>query len=327
MPKKNFDQQLEQLSELRTAEPSSAVPSLRKALANRNNYIVSKAAKITAELGLKDLVPDLLAALERFFNNGVKSDPQCWAKNAIVPALVKLGSQESAVFLRGLHYVQNEPTWTPPFVLDTATALRGKCILALIECRDLSDTALLSHLLELLVDPDKTVRAEAANGIGRINRPEAALLLRLRALTGDEEPEVIGACFSALLAIESEAAIGFVARFLERDQYVAEEAALALGLMRNPKAFQVLKSHYEQSPSPAPTLLTAMALSRQDEAIDFLVSLIEKHDSEAEAAIKALASAGLPSEVRDRVGVGLRAADTQLRSAFEQHFPRTESGH
>ena len=74
-----------------SAGAPSTVDSLRKALANRNNYIAAKAAKIAAELGLKALIPDLLTTFDFFFIDPVKSDPQCWAKNALVQALASLG--------------------------------------------------------------------------------------------------------------------------------------------------------------------------------------------------------------------------------------------
>src|SRR5437763_7824082 len=107
MSKKKFEEQLAALEELRESGGAPAtVDSLRKALANRNNYVAAKAAKITAELGLKALLPDLLAAFDRFFIDPAKSDPQCWAKNAIVQALVSLGHEESAVYIRGLRHIQ-----------------------------------------------------------------------------------------------------------------------------------------------------------------------------------------------------------------------------
>ena len=55
MSNKKYEQQLEALDQLREDLSSPAtVDSLRKALSNRNNYLVAKAAKITAEAGLKD---------------------------------------------------------------------------------------------------------------------------------------------------------------------------------------------------------------------------------------------------------------------------------
>src|SRR5947208_3587863 len=83
--------------------------SLRKALANRNNYLVAKAAKITAEAALRTLVPDLLSALERFFINAAKTDPQCWAKKALYQALADLAHHDSEIYLRGLTHFQLEP--------------------------------------------------------------------------------------------------------------------------------------------------------------------------------------------------------------------------
>ena len=61
MSKKKFEQQLAALDELRlSAGAPATVERLRKALGDRNNYLVAKAAKIAAELGLPALIPDLL---------------------------------------------------------------------------------------------------------------------------------------------------------------------------------------------------------------------------------------------------------------------------
>jgi len=323
LPKKKFEEQLAALDELReSAGAPATVDSLRKALANRNNYVVAKASKITAELGLKALLPDLLSAIDRFFIDPVKSDPQCWAKNALVQALASLGHEESAVFIRGLRHIQMEPVWGGQE--DTAAALRGNCALALVACRDLSDFALLSHLIEILVDRDKTVRVEAARAIGRLNRPEAGLLLRLRALSGDDEPEALGACLSALLSVEGRVGIDFVARFLEAGGDESEEAALALGLMRTPEAFQALKQRWERERDAtfAAILLSAIALTRQQEAIDFLIQLIETDSDSAVAALSALGSAGLPSEVRARIDAAVQSSgNARLRPVFAKHFP------
>jgi HEAT repeat protein len=323
VPKKKFDQQLADLEELRASAGDASTPDrLRKALSDRNNYVVAKAARITEELGVRALIPDLLSAFDRFFIDPVKSDPQCWAKNALVQALASLDHNDSAVFLRGLRHVQREPVWGGQE--DTAAALRGNSALALVQCRDLSDIQVLTYLIEILVDSDKTVRVEAARAIGRINRPEAALLLRLRALVGDEEPEALGACFSALLSIEGRDGIDFVSRFLDADEDARDEAALALGLMRSPEALKVLRDRWEQerNSSFAAVLLSAIALTRQQEAIDFLIQLIETNSESAGAAIAAVGSAGLPPEVRSQAAAAIeRSRNALLRPVFKQHFP------
>jgi len=314
MPKKQLEQQLEALDTLRQAGPTPASSeALRKALGNRNNYYVGKAAKVAADLVLTGLIPDLLTALGRFFTDPGKSDPQCWAKNAIVQALADLGHADSASFLRGLRHVQMEPVWGGQS--DTAGPLRARCALALVQCRDLSDSVLLSHLIEVLTDQDKTVRVEAARAIGRIDRPESALLLRLRALVGDPEPEVLGACFSALLAIEGERSITFVTRFLDDpDEAIMGEAALALGMTHDDGAFKILKDHWERR--HADVLLSAIALTNLPEALDFLIDQVA---ADSLSALEALASARITAEIRTRIAAAVESTgNPRLRAAFEK---------
>src|SRR5207253_2656163 len=152
MSKAAFDKKMEAIDAMRSAEP------LRKALKERNNFLVAKAAGIAGDLGLQELVPDLLAAFDRFLANAVKSDPQCWAKNAIVKALKDLGHDDAAVFIRGMRHVQLEPVWGD--VSDTAANLRGACAIALTGCV-LDKITLLTHLIDLLADPEKPARIDA----------------------------------------------------------------------------------------------------------------------------------------------------------------------
>jgi HEAT repeat protein len=295
LSKKQFEAQLAALERLRdSADPAA---ELRKALRNRNNYLASKAARLTGDLGLTLLVPDLVEAFDRFLGAG--ADPQCWAKNALVDALFQLGHGDSALYLRGLKHVQMEPVWGKQ--VDTAGPLRGRCALALVQCKELSDLKVLEFLIEVLVDSDKSVRVEAARAIGRIDRTEAALLLRLKALSGDEEPEVMGACFSALLALESRGGFAFVGRFLERGDDAAAEAAIALGLTHEAEAFSILRNSWERerrNPTLVTALLSAMALTGLPEALDFLLGLIANGSA---GALEALSSARLTAEDRDRV--------------------------
>ena len=59
---RDVEQQATDLESLRTATPDVATASLRKALQQRNNYIVSRAAKLAADLSLPELTPDLAAS-------------------------------------------------------------------------------------------------------------------------------------------------------------------------------------------------------------------------------------------------------------------------
>jgi HEAT repeat protein len=319
---KKFDQELETLDQLRRAGASPpTIAKLRKALSNRNNFLVSKAARIAAELGVGELAPDLLAAFDRFFSDPVKADPQCWAKIAIAKALGELGHDDPAAYVRGLRHVQMEPVWGGR--QDTAGPLRGACALALAGCRRLSDREALAYLIDAAFDSDKTVRVEAARAIGRVGLPEAALLLRMRALGGDPEAEVLGACYAALLSIEGCQGLEFVGRFLEREDDAAAEAAVAIGSMREPAAFVVLKQRWERGAAEpfGAVLLSAMVLTRQDEAIEYLLRLIRIDAQGAAAAIAALAARGCSEAMRARVAsAASESGNPRLHEKFREEF-------
>jgi len=305
--KRSFDDQLAALEALRQGPASSAVVPLRKALGHRNNFVVAKAADLVREFSLAELTPDLLIAFDRFFTDAVKSDPQCWAKNALSRALAALEHQDAAVFLRGMRHIQLEPVWGGRS--DTAGTLRATCALALVQCRSLSESELLNHLIELFADEDKSVRVEAAHAVEQVGSLSAAGLLRLRAVLGaaeknaqkNDEPEVLGACFGGILRIEGRGAIAWVSRFLTTGDDIAAEAALAIAADRSPEAFQALHKGFEGGPSPDPwfvsVLLSAIALTRQPEAYDFLLKLVREESLHAEAAIEAILRAGPSGEV------------------------------
>jgi hypothetical protein len=127
MATRRIEEVLERLSALRECPPAEALPALRTALADRVNVVVAKAAKIGAERQMKELIPDLLFAFNRLFEDPADRDPQCWGKNAIAGALRDLEYRESAPFLRGMRHVQMEPVWGRHE--DTAQPLRGICVL------------------------------------------------------------------------------------------------------------------------------------------------------------------------------------------------------
>jgi len=285
------EQQLEQLRALRPLGPTPPViAALRKALRDRVNVIVAKAASISAELQLQTLVPDLLQAFERLFDKPLESDRQCWGKNAIVKALKDLGHAESAPFLRGLRYIQMEPAWERP--VDTANVLRGMCALALVQCSDITRDETILHLIDAATESTATVRRDAALAIEQMAGREAVSLLRMKARVGDDEPEVTGQVFESLLRLDPGASVGFVAGFLEgKNEQVAEEAALALGASRLAAALETLTRAWKKSKNNAlgPVLLRAISASRSDDSLEFLFSIVrEGRQSEREDALRAL---------------------------------------
>jgi hypothetical protein len=299
---------------------------LRKAFAHRNNFLVSKAAKLVADLELFALLPDALAAYDRFFVDASKSDPQCWAKNALVKTLIKLEHRQKDAYLRGLRHHQMESVWGG--VSDTAGALRGACTHALVDCPGINDADLLGLLLEPLVDTDKTVRIEAARAIEQVGGVSAALVLRLRALLGaapeHDEPEVLGAVYSALLGVEGAQAVALVAAAMEEGGDLAAEAAFALAETHKPEALTALLARQRAGADSwfGAVLLSAIALTRLPEAMEFLIALIARDTREAPQAIEAIGRIAPNSELRARVEKAVeQAGSPRLEQAFRQHLP------
>jgi len=317
-----FDEQMAALDALKgRALDAGGMLLVKKTLGNRSNLLVAKAARLAEENGLAELLPELISAFDRFFTNPEKTDPQCWAKNALSRALMHLECRDKGVYLRGLHHHQMEPTWGGRS--DSAAELRANCAHALVACDGLDNRELLLLLLDLLVDKDKSVRVEAARAMGQIG-PLASPALRLRALIPDEEAEVSAACFGALLAIECEAAIPFVAAFLDKGDDAAGEAAFALAETHSPLALAALLKTQQEHSDPwfASVLLSAIALTRLPEAADFLIGLIAADKREAPMAIEAIGRAAPSEGLRERVRQAVdKAGSARLQKAFYEHFP------
>jgi hypothetical protein len=294
--KKNFEAQLAALEELRHQPDEACIPPLRATLKHQNNYIVAKAADIVAQRRLEALLPDLLAAFDRFFEDAEKRDPQCWAKNSLSRALAALELQDPAPFLRGMKHVQLEATWGGRS--DTAGVLRGTCALALVQCGAVFEVELLRHLLDMLVDTDKSARGDAVRAVEQVGSSAASLLLRLRAqIGGDEEPEILGGCHAGVLRIEGVSALPWVSRFLAREDDAAGEAALAMAATHSVEAFEMLKARWEKARDAwfRSVLLSAIALTRQSAATEYLLSLVKADSIGADQVVEALLRS-LPSE-------------------------------
>jgi hypothetical protein len=277
MASRRIEEHLEQLSRMRGLPAAEAAQPLRSALQSRFNVVVAKAAKIAGESEARQVIPDLLIAYDRLFEDPVKRDPQCWGKNAIARALHDMQYAEAAPYLRGARHVQMEPVWGGSE--DTAGTLRAICLLALPGCGDIRREQILRFLVDALAEPDPAVRSDAARAIAAMGGDDSALLLRLKARLGDKEPAVIGQVFESLLALERSQALAFVSGFLHGGGgEIAEEAALAIGSARMEQGTGFLLTAFEQATAAEyrHTILRALSLSRQDPAIDFLRALAEE---------------------------------------------------
>jgi hypothetical protein len=307
----DIEAQAASLEALRTAAPEAIEPALQKALRHRNNYLVAKAAKLVADLSLASLTDDLTAAFQRFLINPIKTDPQCWAKIAIAKALATLEYQEHELFLQGMHHLQPEPVWGGSS--DTAGPLRSTCALALVQCRTLNSTRVLTHLTPLFADKELSVRVDAARAVEQLGSDAAMLLLRLRAELASDDAALLGACYSGVIHLEGPSAIPWAAKFLPPADDAAAEAAIAIAETRTPQAFTTLKAVYEtpessrqsphrsQDPWFRAALLSAIALTRQDEAYTWLLTLIERDTYDSKDAHEALCRSSPPAAILDQL--------------------------
>jgi HEAT repeat protein len=300
---------------------------LRQALKDRNNYVVARTAEIISDLHLDELIPDLLGAFDRFFRDSARSDPHCLAKTAIAKALRSLGHHGAPAFVRGIQHVQLEPAWGGR--ADTAAELRGACALALTDCvMEGGDLEILTYLADALADPDKTVRIDAAMAIEQLNRPEGAILLRLKALIGDPDPDVMGQCFSSMLSLGPLGVVAFISRFLRSStEDIQLEAASALAQCRDPEAIGVLREFWREpllATDLRQALLINLGASPLHEAAEFLFEVVASEPiALAIAALTALATSRFQTELRPRLADAVACRDsTQLRAAYEEKFAK-----
>jgi hypothetical protein len=153
--------------------------------------------------------------------------------------------------------------------------------------------------------------------------PDVALLLRLKARAGDREVRVTGQVLESVLQMEGAESVTFVADFLRHtNEEVIEEAALALGASRLPEAIQILEDEWrrKQARRDGAILLRAISASRQDSALDFLLSHVRTAPLPiAEDALHALELHRDSEEIVKRVEEAISKRE-ELRPLFKKLF-------
>lgn len=336
MPKKDPSQQaLDEIRALEGEEPSEAgMARLKKLLAHRSNHVVGRAARLADTWKAERLVPELLAAFDRFMESPVKSDPTCAAKKPIIETLIALGHREPEIYLRGAHHIQMEPVYGGSE--DTAATLRGLSGEGLLGCRYAD---LYNEMTTLLMDANPRTRRIAVESLGHTETPQAEMLLRMvvladrleseaflrRKLRPDEEDaDIIALAMHGLMSIAPERSLPFVAGFLVAPKpVVMEGAALAIGEARLPESFATLRTAMTRPNGPdLYELALPMALTRDDEAFDFLLSAIPSEPTTVAAIIvEALAIYGNDPQRSERVGHAVQIhGGESVRRAFAEHF-------
>ena len=314
-------QALERLGELRHASlTDEVVAELRRNLRNRSNLVVAKAAKVAGELRATALVPDLVTSFHKLMSDPARLDKRCAALTEIVTALYQLDSDDPEPYLKGLHHVQMEGSFGPP--VDVAAKLRGLCTQGLLRTRY---SNALDEVVKLLVDREPEARIGAVKALANNGGEAGILLLKLKVYTGDREPEVMGECFAGLLAASPERSVSLVEQYVDSpDEAIAEAAILALGESKHEAAFEILKEKWQRTVGGPlrQVLLIAMALSRLEPAIAYLLSIAEAASPQTAAqAIEALAAYRSNEWIRSSLEKIVRQRNERIvTEAFARHF-------
>jgi hypothetical protein len=165
-------------------------------------------------------------------------------------------------------------------------------------------------------------RQDAARALTMIGSDGAAAVLRFKALLGDPEPNVLSECLSGVIAIDGDPGLELAEQFLTGGpsnaragieiERQAEAALLAIGGCRRAAALALLIRHerlFVQTASCS-TFFNAIAMTRQDAAIDYLL----KHVSEGSKDLSRAAAKALePMRLLPRVGERLANALSQRK--------------
>lgn len=277
-------------------DPTSpeGLATLSRVLSSTHGIAVAQAARIVGQAEIYSFIPELVAAFDRLMEKAKDRDPGCRAKQAIAEALYRLEHSDETLLLRGIHHVQWEPVWGSQ--VDTAAKLRGTCALGLVR---MNYANVMVELADLLADPDPEARIAAARAVAYSENPFGVALLRLRLKVGDVPP-VIGECIAALLQLAPQDSWPVVNTLLQAGRRetdepeaieTAEVIALVLGGSHLPEALPVLQDWWRQTTHAdlRKTALFAIATLRQDNAIQFLLNLLQEGAArDAKDALQAL---------------------------------------
>jgi hypothetical protein len=303
-PQPNVDAELAALDEL-PGDRAAKVAALQRALGGHYR-VAAKAARVAEDALLYELIPSLESSYARFLDKPLKNDPSCFAKKALARALVALDAANVEFFLAAVRYRQLEPVWGG--TADTAADVRASCAMGLVAS---GYPRALVELTALLNDADAGARLGAVRAIACGNPREAELLLRSKALAGDAEPQVLGECFTGLLAVEPDESLKFVAGHLTHaDEAVRELAALALGESRLDGALAPLKEAWGGvlvGEEFRRVLLRAAAAHRSEAAFDWLLTIVASSRMPvALDAVEALAPYNRNAKLAQRLEAALR---------------------
>lgn len=260
-------------------------------LASEEAAVVATAADLARENEVALLATPLVEAFDRFVGG---ADRGAIAKAACASAMCDLGVDDADFFRRAAAVVQME------FGGDVAGPVRAAA------CHGLANSSLppveaLCELADRLADWLPSVRRDAALAAGRCGGLSAVPMLRL-ALRTETDAEVLGGVFSALLMVSPAANLPVVVSFLRREEPVAFEAAMSLAESRQSDAVEALLNAAKSAEADRRRpLLTGVALTRREDAVDWLLELVRGGGADGVAAVDALAAMRFFGDIGERL--------------------------
>jgi HEAT repeat protein len=316
----SIEDRLAELSRLaKSLESAETRKQLRKHLASKSSPIVARAAQIIARIEDHDFGPELIQAFHRFLIDPTKTDKGCLAKCAVVKALLAADCDDEELFRKGVRHIQLEPTWGGR--ADTAAQLRALCGLGLVQ---VGSRAAMDELAALLADEESDARIGAAAALGHCG-PTATPLLRFKLLSGDNEAAVLAECLTSLMKVAPSDSFQFVSSFVDLEYpFLYEHAGLTLAESKLPGVFELLKNKWTATFDREfkKSLLLPMAITRSEEAREFLISVIESGElGMATAAIAAMRIFAGDDSLRSRLERAIEGPNQkELSAAVRREF-------
>jgi hypothetical protein len=252
---------------------SAATERIRRALRSVDQRIVVAAAQLAGQTGDTKFASDLVDTFERLLAGGQGADPLCRAKEAVLATLTELGHDDFDVYLRALKVRQFDPSsGVPPPGEETAGAVRSISALKL-PMTGLNTEDLVRSLGPMLFDSSPHVRQNVVRALGACGSWEAFVLIEVKLTAGDDEPGVLGECFSELLNADIGRYLEVVADYLnDFNPEIRLQAICTLTECRNPMGVEALLASLTSftDSGDLEQIYQALGRSRHDIAINFL---------------------------------------------------------
>lgn len=295
-----LEQWLARLDEAREGEPIQAVPLCVEVLAKAPGPAVARAAGLLAHLDGSALGAVALDAFSRLGEEGVKLDPGCMGRLALVEALLEVEWPQHEPWWTGLHTVQWEAVWGGR--VDTAAGLRGRCALGVVRVGDPRASLALARLL---ADGEPEARRGAVRALREAPEAWALPLLAHRATAQVEDMDLQLDLYLGLLEREDALAFDLVADALDSKREDSREAAaIALGERGGVRGAALLWATLEEGfrAEERRAAWIGLALSRSAEGREALFRFLENAPSttrrEAAEALEGLRDQELDALLR-----------------------------